>query len=341
MKTIHEIDNVAYSMNVNSKLGLIRERRFQVFDLDTLRYDEVCVPNECKQFYTFGDAFLVPDVKNHCTWVIDKGETKKLDSLLSMPANIEQRSTKDYFYPLDRDLQGNRRIAKVDKRDFSIAEHYSVEIGSNGVSAILNDDSFLSINGTSISAYEIKTNKEIWSNNFDDLMRNRKGAVNHYFEPVINNDSAYIYLTDSECSSNFSVVRINIRTGNTENEFEKVGGVLVKHNNSIYTVRHKIVQAINFESNTLRIHDYTEQLRSMEISMFWDRFTLKDNLLYFIHGYHLPSNSFGVANLDTNAIVENMDFPTSHGAEFVHTVKEINSRVVVRLSEDKLMIIDK
>lgn len=341
MKVNQEIENVTFSMNINSKLGMIRDNRFQIFDLETLTCDKISVPNESNRFYTVSDLFFVPDVKNYSTWVIDIGQTKKLNSLLSLPFNIEQRTTKDYFYPLTRDALGKKYIAKVDIRNLNIIEFYPVDIGLNGVRTILNDNSFLSINETTISAYEIKTNKEIWSKQFDDLIKYKKGKINFYFDPIVENDSVYLYLTDTKYSSIYSVVRLNIHTGKKENEFDKVGGVLTKHNGSIYMVRNGKIQKIDLSSNMLREFDFTDQLHKMEMSMYWDRFTLKDNLLYFIHGASIPKNSFGVADLESNLIVDNFHFPVTDNMEFIHVVKEVGNRVIVQLSEEKLIVMDK
>jgi len=341
MKVNREIDNVTFSMNVNSKLGMIRENRFQIFDIESLTFDEISAPDESKRFYTVSDFFCVPDLKNNNTWIIDNGQTKKLNSLLSLPFKIEQRETKDYFYPLTRDSDGKKYIVKVDKRDFNIIEDYPADIGLNGVRTIVNDDIFLSINQTVINAYELKSNKLIWSQKFDDLVTNIKENANFYFDPIIYANGIYIYLTDSKYASIFSVVKLNALTGIKENEFEGFGGVLTKYQDKIYILRHGILQQIDLASNKAIEYNINEQLNELNISMYWDRFSIRDSFLYFIQGDSTPKNSVGVINLESNTIVDKFDFQSNDGLEFIHEIKGVGNRIVVQLSEDKLILMDK
>ena len=341
MEINHEIDNVNFSLSIKSKLGMIRDNEFQVFDLATLSFDKITVPDESKRFYTISDCFCIPDIKNNCTWIINNGVTKKLDSLLSLPFKTEQRETKDYFYPLTLKSDNKKYIAKVDKRNFNIIDYYPANIGLNGIRTILDDNIFLSISQTVINAYELKSNKLIWSQNFNDLVKNLKEDSNFYFDPIIYDNSVYLYLTDSKYSSIFSVVRLNAKTGIKENEFEGFGGVLTKSQNNIYMLRHGKVQQIDLISNQVMECDYSEQLNELNISMYWDRFTIHNNLLYFIQGDSTPKNSVGIIDLESNSIVDRFDFPAKDGMEFIHEIKEAHNRITVQLSESKLMIMNK
>jgi hypothetical protein len=232
-------------------------------------------------------------------------------------------------------------IAKVDKRNFNIIDYYPTNIGLNGIRTILDDNIFLSISQTEINAYELKSNKLIWSQTFDDLVRNLKENSNFYFDPIIYDNSVYLYLTDSKYSSIFSVVRLNAKTGIKEIEFEGFGGVLTKSQSKIYMLRHGKVQQIDLISNQVMECDYSEQLNELNISMYWDRFTIHNNLLYFIQGDSTPKNSVGIIDLESNSIVDSFDFPAKDGMEFIHEIREVNNKIIVQLSESKLMIMNK
>lgn len=143
-------------------------------------------------------------------------------------------------------------------------------------------------NSDIISCTNIETGTKIWE----------KSCSGIYGEIIPTPKFLYISIKGNNKSND--VIEIDLFTGEITDQFNEMNGKLILHYNSLYSAHKNIIQQIDLKNRSTR--SIIINSNSHEINMNWNTARIHKNILFFIDGFHTPTNRFGAIELNTHSL---------------------------------------
>ena len=202
-----------------------------------------------------------------------------------------------------------------------------------------NTHRYLFHGGTYISLNLFENDIQLWQHSFSELLQGND--ILQTGNILLSKNKLYFHLYERNQTNNATVC-LDVESGTVLNKYNNFGIYLQEQDDSIYTAYNYEFKILDTKTQKVESVNMENDFEQHNLRINLSRWVVHDNLLYFVDGMIMPTNRFGIIDIDTGKLIDLQEIDINDGIS--NNIKEIQVRqdkIYIHASDNTLHIFEK
>ncbi len=189
------------------------------------------------------------------------------------------------------------------------------------------------------SCFDIYSQSKLWQLNFSNLLQGQE--ILQTGNILVSYNKIYFHLYERNEVNNATFC-VDVETGVVLNRYNNFGIYLQQQDDCIFTAYNYEYKILYTRTQEVKSVNMEHEFKQYNLHINLSRWVVQNNLLYFVDGIIMPTNRFGIINMETGKLVDLQEVNINDGIN--NNIREIqvhHNKIFVHCSDNTLHIFER